>query len=199
VVVCPSAALWHAANSARDTSGHVLSAAGPGLPGARAEAEAIAAIHGTSPLVGAAATAAAVLAALDGARLAHLAAHGRLNAANPLFSSLWLSDGPLTLYDLERLGRPPSTVILAACESGRSIVRAGDELLGLSATFLALGTRTIIAPVVSIPDAETADMMIALHRFMLAGHSAAMALALARQAAAGAVGAGFVCLGADSP
>ncbi|MBO3749180.1 CHAT domain-containing protein [Streptosporangiaceae bacterium NEAU-GS5] len=198
VVVSPSAGLWQAATGHAENGGHVLSAAGPGLPGARAEAEAIAEIHAARPLVGAAATSAAVLAALDGARLAHLAAHGRINAANPLFSSLGLSDGPLTIYDLERLGRPPSMVVLAACDSGRSIVRAGDELLGLSATFLALGTRTIIAPVVSIPDAETTDMMIALHRFLLAGNSAAAALALAGQAAGDAVGAGFVCIGADT-
>ncbi|MEV0201403.1 CHAT domain-containing protein [Nonomuraea sp. NPDC050691] len=137
---------------------------------------------------------------LDGARLAHLAAHGRLHAAHPLFSSLHLSDGPLTLYDLERLRRAPRVVVLAACESGRSIVRAGDELLGLSATFLAHGARTVIASVVPVPDAETASPMAALHRLLAAGRSAATALAEAQGEVSGdlpGASAGFVCIGAD--
>ncbi|MEU8247415.1 CHAT domain-containing protein [Nonomuraea sp. NPDC048916] len=200
VTVSPSATLWHAAAAAPGESGHVLAVAGPGLPGARAEAEAVAGIHAAPVLVGAEANTEAVLTGLDGARLAHLAAHGRLHATNPLFSSLQLSDGPLTLYDLERLRRSPQIVVLAACDSGRSIVRAGDELLGLSATFLAHGARTIIGSVVSVPDAETAEPMIALHRLLAAGHSAATALAEAQRAASGellAASAGFVCIGAD--
>ncbi|MEU0567360.1 CHAT domain-containing protein [Nonomuraea sp. NPDC005983] len=211
VTVSPSATLWHAAASpdtgagngagppARD--GHVLSVAGPGLPGARVEAEAVAGIHAAGALVGGQATAEAVLEGLDGARLAHLAAHGRLHATNPLFSALHLADGPLTIYDLERLRRAPRLVVLAACDSGRPIVRAGDELLGLSATFLAHGSRTIVASVIPVPDAETTAPMIALHRLLAAGHSAASALARVQQSASDealAASAGFVCIGADT-
>lgn len=229
VTVSPSATLWHAggrphpapvSRSAGDRTivaaagdrtivtapgnGAIVAAAGPGLPGARAEAEAVAAIHTVPALVDEEATAQRVVAALDGARLAHLAAHGRLHATNPLFSSLRLADGPLTLYDLERLRRPPELVILASCDSGRFVVRAGDELLGLSATFLALGTRAIVAPVLSILDAESATLMVALHKLLAAGHSVADALAQAQRQIAGedteaaAVAAGFVCLGADT-
>ncbi|NUW29837.1 CHAT domain-containing protein [Nonomuraea sp. SMC257] len=204
--VSPSATLWYAAACApppRDgeAGGHVLVVAGPGLPGALGEAEAVARLHGVDALTGVGAGADAVLAGLDGARLAHLAAHGRLHAAHPLFSSLHLSDGPLTLYDLERLRRAPRVVVLAACESGRSIVRAGDELLGLSATFLAHGARTVIASVVPVPDAETASPMVALHRLLAAGHSAATALAEAQREVSGdlpGASAGFVCIGADA-
>jgi CHAT domain-containing protein len=67
----------------------------------------------------------------------HLAAHGRLAPHNPLFSELTLADGPLFAYDIEQLADAPHTVVLAACESGRSVVCAGDELLGLGAMFLA--------------------------------------------------------------
>ncbi|GAA4587830.1 CHAT domain-containing protein [Planotetraspora phitsanulokensis] len=202
VTVSPSATLWHAAAQVRDAGGHIMAAAGPGLPGARAEAETVASLHGAPALlVGAGATAERVLDALDGSRLAHLAAHGRLHATNPLFSSLLLADGPLTIYDLERLHRAPHMVVLAACDSGRSVVRAGDELLGLSATFLGLGAQTIIAPVVSVPDAETAPVMVGVHRLLREGHSAAEALARTQQAGgrdAMAASAGFVCMGADT-
>jgi CHAT domain-containing protein len=96
-------------------------------------------------------------------------------------------------------------VVLAACDMGRSTVRSGDELLGLSATFLALGTRHVIAPVVSVPDAETAPLMISFHRFLAAGVPAASALAQAQQQladtrpAAIAAAAGFVSIGTSTP
>ena len=48
-----------------------------------------------------------VLGALDGAPLAHIAAHGTFRADSPLFSSLRMDDGPLTVHDFERLGRAP--------------------------------------------------------------------------------------------
>ncbi|MEO3858337.1 CHAT domain-containing tetratricopeptide repeat protein [Acrocarpospora sp. B8E8] len=197
VSVAPSASMWHTA-SGRDGGGHVSAVAGPGLPGAREEAGTVAALHGAKALTGEDATAEAALAALDGAGLAHLAAHGRVNLTNPLFSALSLADGPLTVYDLERLAEPPRMVILAACESGRSVVRAGDELLGLSATFLALGTQCIIASLVPVPDAQTTPLMVDLHGLLADGHPAASALALAQERAGGVAAAGFVCLGAGS-
>jgi CHAT domain-containing protein len=204
VTVSPSAALWYAADRVRQApTGRAVVAAGPGLAGARAEAKAVGATHRTVPLVDLSATVDAVATALDGADLAHLAAHGRVNVENPLFSALRLADGPLTAYDLERLRRAPRIVVLAACDTGRPVVRAGDELLGLSATFLSLGAQHIIASVAPVPDAETAPLMVAFHRLLTIGHSAATALASAQQRLAGedtaamAAAAGFVCMGAD--
>ena len=203
VVVAPSATLWYAARTRPTTPlGPALVAAGPGLAGAREEAGAVAGIHGCVPLLDDAATADAVLAALPSAGLAHLAAHGHLVPDNPLFSSLRLADGPLVIHDLERLPRAPHTVVLAACEGGRSVVHTGDELLGLAATFLARGSAQLVASVLPIPDAETTPLMVALHRGLTAGQPCATALAGAQQAVRGdgpaalAAAAGFVCLGA---
>ncbi|HEU4426846.1 MAG TPA: CHAT domain-containing tetratricopeptide repeat protein [Pilimelia sp.] len=203
VTVAPSAALWHAATVRRpDPSGRVV-VAGYGLPGAVEEAGTVAAIHGTTSLVGAAATVGAVTTALNGAGVAHLATHGRVHQHNPLFSSLLLADGPLTVYDLERLDRVPRMVILAACDSGRAVVRAGDELLGISATFVARGAQQLVSSVLPVPDAETAPLMVAFHRNLVAGHAAPEALARAQQliatngTAAMAAAAGFLCMGAE--
>src|ERR1019366_7034102 len=146
VTVTPSAALWLAGLRGDDQSGPCLVAAGPGLPGADTEAAAIADLHQVTALTGAAATVEAVTAGLDGARMVHLAAHGRIHPDNPLFTSLTFADGPLTVYDVEQLRQAPRLVVLAACDVGRSAVRAGDELLGLSATFLALGPRPGAGP-----------------------------------------------------
>jgi hypothetical protein len=202
VTVTPSATLWHAGRRrGGGQRGPALVVGGPGLPGACAEAAAVAAVHHVAALTGTAATAEAVTARLEGARLAHLAAHGHIHPNNPLFTSLTLADGPLTGYDVERLRQAPQLVVLAACDVGRSTVRPGDELLGLSAAFLALGTQHVIASVVPVPDAETAPLMIAFHRLLAAGVPAATALARAQaqlshgHPAAIAAAAGFVSIG----
>lgn len=205
VTVCPSAELWLAAlRPARRSAGRrVLVAAGSAdLRGARAEAEAVSAIHGSRPLLDDAATVAAVAVGLDGAGLAHLATHGRGRTDNPLFSSLRFADGPLMVYDLERLRRPPHTVVLAACESGRPVVRTGDEVLGLGASLLGLGCAQLVASVVPIVDLQTTPMMVGLHRRLAAGEQVAVALAAEQEWAVGqgpvaaATAAGFVCFGA---
>ena len=87
------------------------------------------------------ATAGAVLAALDGAGLAHIAAHGTFRADSPLFSSLRMDDGPLTVHDLERLRRAPYRVILPSCDSGVLAPAGADELLGLAHTLAPRGDR----------------------------------------------------------
>jgi CHAT domain-containing protein len=144
----------------------------------------------------------ATLTALDGADVAHVAAHGTLRGDNPLFSSLALADGPLTAYDLERLRRAPRLVLLPACQSGAGHVLAGDEVMGLTSALFALGTRTAVATVVPVPDEATRPLMVALHEGLQAGLAPAAALAAAQAGAdrsdpAGlATAGGFVCYGA---
>jgi tetratricopeptide (TPR) repeat protein len=204
LAVSPSATLWHRASRGTvPADGPVLVAAGPGLPGAMSEAHDVAQLYPDAlRLSGEAATASAVSAAMDGAGLVHLAAHGTVRADNPLFSSVGMADGPFTIYDLERLRRAPGQVVLAACHAGRSQVVAGEEILGFTAALLAAGTATLVAPLLPVPDAETAPFMLAYHRRLRAGSVPAEALAGAQAdmrsddpiAAAGA--ATFVCLGA---
>ena len=202
VTVAPSATLWWTASRRSSPAGRVAVAAGPDLAGAHSEAGAVAAIHGTTALTGAAATVDAVTDALDGAALAHLATHGKVCPDNPLFSALRFADGPLMVHDLEALDHVPHTVVLAACDTGRPVVRVGDELLGLGATLLAQGASQLIAPVLSVLDIETTPLMVAFHRLLAAGHPAAAALAGAQQQIAREYPTGmsdvapFICLGA---
>ena len=64
---------------------------------------------------------------LEGASIVHVAAHGHLRADNPLLSSLELADGPLTVYDLERLARVPAVVLMPACRSAVGAVRSATS------------------------------------------------------------------------
>jgi len=154
-------------------------------------------LSGATVLSGKAATAAAALSALDGTALAHVACHGRFRADSPLFSSLELADGPLNVHDLQRLRRAPEIIVLSSCDVALSERHPGDELLGLAAALLAMGTRTIVASVVPVPDAAARKLMLAFHRELAAGAPPATALARAQaglQRRSAAL-AGFVCLG----
>lgn len=204
VTVAPSAAAWLRATGREIPQRAPVLVAGARLPAGQTEVRALAGILPTSRvLAGSAATAEAVTAALDGTRLAHVAAHGTFRADNPLFSTLELADGPLTAYELERLPRSPGCVVLSACDSGLSGVRPGDELLGFTSVLLAAGTRTLIASVLPVPAELTTALMLDLHHRMRSGEPPASALAGAQQVfarrddgRAEATAAAFVCLGA---
>lgn len=200
VTVAPSASVWLRATSVADAPGDPVLAAGPRMAAAPAEIKAISTHVPGRVLVDSEATVSAVSSAMDGAVLAHIAAHGSFRVDNPLFSALELADGPLTVYDIERLRTPPTRVVLSACDTGQSAVRPGDELMGFTAALLGLGTRTLIAPVVPVPTDGTAPVMIELHQKLAAGTAPAEALAAVQRAAsddaAYAAAVGFVCFGA---
>ena len=136
-------------------------------------------------LDGAAATVEASLAALDGAALAHVAAHGHFREDSPLFSSLTMADGPLLVHDLQRLRRPPHRVVLSACESGVMQPVGAQELLGLSAALLSMGTAGVVSSLADVDDHATVEVMVALHRCLREGGGLGEAMLAARTVAAG--------------
>ena len=193
--VSPSLTFWcQLAGRPRARRRRTVLAAGPRLRYAAREVRELGALRpGATVLHGRAATAEATLAALDGAALAHLACHGHFRADSPLFSSLELADGRLNVYELQSLRRAPELVVLSACDLALSALHPGDELLGFAAALLGMGTRTIVASVVPVPDAAARRLMLAFHRNLLAGVAPAAALARAQ---AGAKTPGFICFGA---
>jgi tetratricopeptide (TPR) repeat protein len=210
VSVAPSAASWlHARRAASDgihnaAGGPVVLIRGPGLASQGAEVPQLAADYAgeVEPVVlgNGSATAAQVLHAIDGARLVHVAAHGTFRADSPLFSALRLDDGPLTVYDLERLRRGPRQLVLSSCDSGVVAPVGADEVLGLASSLIPLGTAAIVASIVPVNDDAVVPLMIALHRELRGGASLAEALRDARYEAqddpvATATGWSFVCLG----
>jgi tetratricopeptide (TPR) repeat protein len=184
VTVAPSAATWVRAGRAAPRRGHAAFVVGPGLAGSAAEVKRIADGY-PDPIVlsDGRATAEAALAALDGAAIAHVAAHGVFRADNALFSALSLDDGPLTVYDLGRLRRAPARLVLSSCESGVAAEVAADELLGMVSALVPLGTASILASIVPVNDAATAPVMVGFHERLLAGHTFGAALHGARMAA----------------
>jgi hypothetical protein len=95
---------------------------------------------------------------------AHIAAHGVFRADSPLFCSLRLDDGPMTVHDVGRLRRAPYRLILPSCESALLAPAGADELLGLASALLPLGTAGLVASVAQVSDRAAAPLMLALHR-----------------------------------
>ncbi len=183
VTVTPSASQWLVASRPREeTSGRTaLLVAGPDCAGAMDEvADLSALLPATRTLLPEEATVSAVTEALAGVELAHLIAHGTFRADNPLFSSLRLADGPLTVYDLELLPRVPSLLVLSACDGGLAAVAAGDELVGLASALLTFGAQTVVASVTAVPEDLTHQLMVEFHRGVADGTGPAAALAAAR-------------------
>ena len=171
--VAPSASAWlraHAAPPPRRR--HVTLVRGPGLVTEGAEVPQVAQLYDDAmTLAGGDATTGRVLSALDGAWLAHIAAHGTFRADSPLFSSLRMHDGLLSVYDFEQLNRAPYRLVLSSCDSGVLAPAGADELLGLVSSLLPLGTAGIIASVVQLNDYAAVPMMVDLHRHLRAGQT----------------------------
>lgn len=181
VSVAPSATVWARAAAGPGAGRGQLIAAGPSLDGAIDEVRSLATLYDEpTVVVPPNATVAAVRTGLDGAGLAHLACHGAFRSDNPSFSSLEFSDGPLTVLDLEMVGQTPDVVVLASCDSGASQALPGDELRGFLSALFMLGTRSVVASAVPVPDVASTPLMMALHRGLASGLGVGAALDQAR-------------------
>jgi tetratricopeptide (TPR) repeat protein len=187
VSVVPSAHAWLRGRKVTAPSNRGAAiVVGPKLEGGAGEALALADCYPQAEVLTAgAATVENVLAALEGKWLAHIAAHGNFRADNPLFSSLMLDDGPLTVHDLHRLKRPPYRLVLSCCDSGVTGSAGADELLGLVAALGQIGTAGVIAPVVAVNDAATVSVTVRIHEQLVGGAMSSEALRMARQSARG--------------
>jgi CHAT domain-containing protein len=171
--------------------------AGPRVQRAAAEVAAASLVwHGAETLVEEKATADGVASLAGQVDVLHVAAHGRHSADNPLFSGLELVDGPWFGYDIDLLTNVPQVVVLSACEVGRSSVRFGEELIGMTAAWLHAGVRCVIASPSAVADEAAHDVLTAMHEHLARGLDPAAALAAAVPPASGdAPPAPFVCFG----
>jgi tetratricopeptide (TPR) repeat protein len=138
-----------------------------GLPGTEDEANALgrelsfARVH-----LGREATEPAARAALASGALVHLAAHGELNARNPMFS--WIqaapvrgqnpsADGRLEVHEILELEVRSPLVFLSGCETGlgaagRTDVAPGEDFATLARAFLYAGARNVLATLWRVDD-----------------------------------------------
>jgi tetratricopeptide (TPR) repeat protein len=131
-------------------------------------------------LLDADATIAALRERAPRADVIHLACHGQFRPDSPLFSSLKLGDGWLTVRDAYTLDVAAGLVTLSACETGVSAVAPGDELLGLVRGFFYAGAPTLLLSLWTVDDEATAELMTDFYTTLRAGARPAAALRAAQ-------------------
>ena len=135
------------------------------LPATRREAMAVARIAGARLLIGGDATEAKLRAALGTVPVVHVAGHGVMNAANPMFSRIELApgnggsddDGRLEVHDLLNLSVTSTLVFLSGCETGvgaawSTAFTRGEDYATLAQAFLYAGARSVIATLWRVGD-----------------------------------------------
>ena len=138
------------------------------LPGAETEAQAIAEILNTTPLIGQAATEDKAIAQMEQAQLIHLATHGLFDEQQGLQSSLAFAvndnnEGYLTAEEILDLKLKADLVVLSACNTGRGKI-TGDGVVGLSRSFLLAGADSTIVSLWYVPDLATSTLMTDFYR-----------------------------------
>lgn len=147
------------------------------LPGAAAEARAVAQALGTQASSEAEATPERVLDALSSRRYVHIACHGAHDVAASTLQALLLTpekgnDGRLRTLDLlARDLRGLSMLALSACETGLGRVDLGGNPLGLAACALSCGARSVVTTL--WPSADDASLIFfsTLFRALVSGKS----------------------------
>lgn len=139
------------------------------LPGAEAEAKAIAQILNTKALIGKEATKERVVSQMNKARIIHLATHGLLDDfGDGIPGAIALTptkndNGLLTAGKILELKLNSELVVLSACDTGRGTI-TGDGVIGLSRSLISAGVPSVIVSLWSVPDAPTSTLMTEFYR-----------------------------------
>ncbi len=135
----------------------------------------------TELLTGDAVTRARLKTAAEFCDVMHFACHGLFRADNPMFSALKIADGWLTAADIAHFRLNGALVALSACESGRSRVLPGEEVMGLPRAFLGAGAAHVLVSLWLVQDETTAELMGDWYRRLAAGEERPAAIRGAQQ------------------
>ena len=147
------------------------------LPEAEIEVKALEQLYGVSHskvYIGAEARESRVKSEAGRYRIIHLATHGVLDDASPMYSHLLLSqsagdtaeDGLLEAWELMNLNLRADLVVLSACDTARGHVGAGEGMIGLSWALFVAGTTTTVVSQWKVASSSTAQLMVDFHRHL---------------------------------
>ena len=146
------------------------------------EAEAVARVLSAPTYVDAAATRRQLIESGSSSSIVHLAAHGEFRGDAPLFSHIQLADGPLSVADVFDLRLRANLVTLSACETGRSHLGGGDELVGLVRAFLYAGAARLVVSQWRVNDPATTALMARFYEALGRRETYAQALQTSQRA-----------------
>jgi CHAT domain-containing protein len=142
--------------------------------------------HIEKPVVGAAATSAALRAAISHPRAQggtlHIVSHGDFVPEEPLYSGLLMTDGKLDAATISRTALPYDEVVLSACSTGYrpaevgGVPLSGDDVIGLVGAFLEAGARNVVVSITVAQDHASYAFMTRYHGFRAGGVAPVAAL-----------------------
>jgi CHAT domain-containing protein len=112
-------------------------------------------------------------------RVIQFATHGILDSTSPMYSHLVLSqkaddpneDGLLEAWEVMDLDLKADLVVLAACETARGRISAGEGMIGMAWAFFVAGSPTTVASQWKVESASTTQLMLDFHRNLRANSS----------------------------
>jgi CHAT domain-containing protein/Tfp pilus assembly protein PilF len=156
----------------------------PLLPEAERQVEALGQLYGarlSKIYTGAAASEERLKREAASYSILHLASHGVLDDANPMYSYVMLAqdranqspsikggarheDGMLQAWELMEMRLSADLVILSACETARGEIKSGEGVIGLSWALLVAGCPTSVVSQWKVESASTTELMLNFHR-----------------------------------
>jgi len=144
------------------------------LPETEHEVQQLAPIYGASSrvYVGADAREDRWKAEASSYRVVHLATHGVVDNASPLYSHLMLArspsggddDGLLEAWEIMNTPLRADLVVLSACETARGRVAAGEGVIGLMWAVFVAGSPATLVSQWQVDSASSTALMVAFHR-----------------------------------
>ncbi len=160
----------------------------PALPGAAAEAKAVAEIFGAEALLADRATEQRVKSLAPSAGLIHLATHAVADSEEPLTRSFVAlapsgpDDGRWTAGEIQAQRLRAGLVVLSACQTGLGQPQDGG-IVGLARAFQLAGAQRVLMSLWNVDDSATARLIGDFLRGLAAGAAAPSALREAALAA----------------
>ena len=115
------------------------------LDDAESEAIFIANILNTTPLIKSSANKNNILNVIENKQIIHFAGHSYFDFENPMLSSIKLSDGTLSIHDLQNLQLNSELFVLSSCESGVVDIDESDEVDSFISYLQLDGVKYVIA------------------------------------------------------
>ncbi|MBN2440226.1 MAG: CHAT domain-containing protein [Spirochaetales bacterium] len=114
-------------------------------------------------------------------QILHIVAHGKHRIDYPELSYIQLEDGYLYADDLLQKELDYELVTLSACETGKTMVKKSEEMIGLIRGVLFAGAQSIVVSMWRIDDNMTVQLMKSFYRALFSGKSKVLSLCTAQR------------------
>ena len=154
------------------------------LPYATKEAQWVAHILRTTPILHEQATKNTVLMRILNSKVIHIATHGSAAAGFLAFAGITSSrskeavdSGSVLLYprDIEQQNVSPALVVLSSCDSGRGEVKA-DGIQSMARAFILAGAQAVLTTLWRVPDESASVFMQFFYQYLVDGFRGTEAL-----------------------